>query len=137
MGRAGFILRVHAGGVAGAFAALAMLSYGTRADPAAAGSFFPVAAWHGGGTARAPMMSHLDASSPAAWITGDGQPVFVFSNSAQAADAGIALRLPWMLRAAHDVITGSDVALGQDHEDTILHRMLPPHGIWVVSLDRR
>ncbi len=70
-------------------------------------------------------------------IAADGQLVFVFSHSDRPADASISISLPWTPSAAHDVIVGSEVAFDQQNGATILRRTLPPHGIWVVSLDRR
>ncbi|HTW48576.1 MAG TPA: beta-galactosidase [Acidobacteriaceae bacterium] len=67
--------RLHAGQIAAALAMAVLLGHATPADSVAAGAnsavapaaFFPVAVWYGGGTARAPMMSRIDAASPAAW----------------------------------------------------------------------
>ena len=42
-------------------------SFAAPDDPAAPDAFFPVAVWYGGGRARAPMMSPLDAGSAAQW----------------------------------------------------------------------
>ncbi|HUI41263.1 MAG TPA: beta-galactosidase [Terriglobia bacterium] len=48
---------------------VALLRSSFAAQPAAspAGAFFPVAVWYGGGKARAPMMSPLEAQSAAQW----------------------------------------------------------------------
>ena len=47
--------------------ALVSASFAAPQDTAAPSSFFPVAVWYGGGKARAPMLSPLNASSAAEW----------------------------------------------------------------------
>ena len=50
-----------------AFALAAAVAAGALLDAAPAGSFFPVAVWYSGGTARAPMISPIAPGSEAAW----------------------------------------------------------------------
>jgi len=50
-----------------ALIAAALAVAGAAAQGTPDESFFPAAVWYGGGKARAPMMSLLDADSPAAW----------------------------------------------------------------------
>ena len=50
-----------------ALLALVSASFAAPQDTAAPSAFFPVAVWYGGGKARAPMLSPLDASSAAEW----------------------------------------------------------------------
>ena len=50
-----------------ALLALVSASFAAPQDTAAPSSFFPVAVWYGGGKARAPMLSPLNASSAAEW----------------------------------------------------------------------
>ena len=55
-----------------AFALAAAVAAGALLDAAPAGSFFPVAVWYSGGTARAPMLSPIGPGSEAAWRDGPG-----------------------------------------------------------------
>lgn len=54
---------------AGLLAVVALLgaSFAAPEDGATPGAFFPVAVWYGGGNARAPMLSPLNAGSAAEW----------------------------------------------------------------------
>ncbi|MGO8787742.1 MAG: beta-galactosidase [Terriglobia bacterium] len=56
-------------GLAGLLAVIVVLSgsFASAENATAPDAFFPVAVWYGGGRARAPMMSPLDAGSAAEW----------------------------------------------------------------------
>lgn len=70
-------------------------------------------------------------------LTGsDQQFIFVFRHSDQPADATISLRLPWKVKEARDVVTGSEVPIQQDGNASALHKTLAPGEIWVVNLAR-
>ncbi len=67
-------------------------------------------------------------------LIGDGhQFVFVFNHAGAPADAAIALRLPWELRTARDLMSGDAAAVVQN----TLRRRLAPGEIWVVELERQ
>jgi beta-galactosidase len=113
------------------------LSYQRTHDPATRALILALAASAGAAPEVRVSGSGTDEVEVRRLIAADGQLVFVFSHSDQPADASIALSLPWTPRGAHDLIAGSDVGIDQDHGATILRKILPPHGIWVVSLDRK
>jgi hypothetical protein len=86
-------------------------------DTADSSAFFPVAVWYGGGKARAPMMSPLNATS--------------------AAYATIALRLAWKVKTAKDIVADRDVPVQPRGDETVLQKNLAPGAIWVVCLERQ
>jgi beta-galactosidase len=73
-------------------------------------------------------------------LSSDGQQfVFVFNHAGETADAAIALRLPWIPRAARDLVSGDDVAVRASDSNgggSMLRRRLAPGEIWVVELER-
>jgi beta-galactosidase len=64
------------------------------------------------------------------------QFVFVFNHASAAADARVALRLPWRVKEASDLVTGRAVPVQVSGDEIVLRKDLAPDAIWVVSLER-
>ncbi|MGO8734956.1 MAG: beta-galactosidase [Terriglobia bacterium] len=67
----------------------------------------------------------------------DVQFLFAFNHSDQPADAKIAIRVPWTVRAARNLNDEQKVAFSQSEEGMVLTRQLSAGGIWVVRYDRK
>jgi len=67
----------------------------------------------------------------------DGQFLFAFNHSDQAAEAKISVRLPWDVREARSLNNEQKVTFRQSADGLSIEAPLPARGIWVVRLDRK
>lgn len=88
--------------------------------------------------------------SPEVEVTGEGaselevrrlesanrQFIFIFNHASAGADASVAVRLPWRVKEARDLVTGQAVPVQVNGDKTVLRKDLAPDAIWVVSLER-
>ena len=69
-------------------------------------------------------------------VSANQQFVFVFNHASAAANARIALRLPWQVKEARDLVAGQAVPMQVNDGESVLGKNLAPDEIWVVSLQR-
>ena len=67
----------------------------------------------------------------------DVQFLFAFNHSDRAAEAKIAVRMPWAAREARSLNSQEKVAFRQSEEGLVLDARLPAGGIWAVRFDRK
>jgi len=65
------------------------------------------------------------------------QFLFVFNHADHAADAKIAIRVPWTVREARSLNDQQKVEFSQSEEGLVLSKQLSAGGIWVVRYDRK
>ncbi|HXX23826.1 MAG TPA: beta-galactosidase [Terriglobia bacterium] len=71
-------------------------------------------------------------------LEGNGvQFLFAFNHSNHAADAKIAIRVPWTVGAARSLNDEQKAAFSQSEEGLVLAKQLSAGGIWVVRFERR
>ena len=71
-------------------------------------------------------------------LEGNGvQFLFAFNHSDHAADAKIAIRVPWTVGEARGLNTQEQVVFTQSERGLVLNAPLPAGGIWVVRFERK
>jgi len=135
-GKAAIVEKSYGKGRAIMIGSFAGLAYQRKHDPSTAGLFLslteaagvePQVQVSGAGT------SELEVRR---LVAGDQEFAFVFNHGSSAAEASVALRLPWKAKA-YDVVSDEAVPVEGDGGKGVLQKKLDPGAIWVVRLQEQ